>query len=174
METIASARETPFGDVELRFPFNRDLVEALKEEIPARHRRWDAEDKRWLVTDPHTQTAIDLLVARFPNAETPATYARPPSVTVVREKPRRRVITLPPPDVAPAASPPLEEGADQLLATIVCPKCHTPYQQPIRVSAVTSAKAAKQTITPEVVAVCPNCHTLAVVAFHPLATSASA
>jgi hypothetical protein len=174
METIASARETPFGDVELRFPFNRDLVEALKEEIPARHRRWDAEDKRWLVTDPYTQTAIDLLIARFPNAETPATYARPPSVTVVREKPRHRVIALPSPDVAPVASPPLEEGTDQLLATITCPKCHTPHTLPIAVSAVTSAKAAKQTITPELIAVCPSCSALAVVAFHPLPAGASA
>jgi hypothetical protein len=172
MKGGASATLTAFpGEVELLFPYRADLVDELKEQIPARHRRWDPDDKVWRVTDPHTQTAIGLLLAHFPHAETPATYARPPSVTVVREKPRRRVIALPPRDIAPVAPPPLEEGADQLVATITCPKCHT---LPIAVSAVTSAKAAKRAITPEVVAVCPSCNTLAVVAFHPLPASASA
>jgi hypothetical protein len=44
---VASARATPFGgEVELRFPYRPALVDDLKQEIPARFRRWDADEKR--------------------------------------------------------------------------------------------------------------------------------
>jgi hypothetical protein len=153
------------GELELRFPFDQDLVDELKLAVPARHRHWDKEAKVWRVAGAYAQAAIDILIEHHPTAEVPATYARS-KPTVIR-RPRREP-ALPVPYLEhPAAAP------CQLTATVTCPKCHHPYQQQIGVTAETSAKAAKHTITPELVSVCPSCNTLAVVAFHPLTAAAS-
>jgi hypothetical protein len=168
MAALASGRTVAAfgGAVVLRFPFNRELVDELKLAVPIRHRHWDKGEKVWRVAGAYAKAAIDALLDHHPRAEVPTTYAR--IVPVVKTRPSMPVMF-------PAAD--LEVSAptsSQISATVMCPKCRKPYEQSIRVSAVTSATAAKRAITPEVVAVCPSCNTLAVVAFHPLATSASA
>jgi hypothetical protein len=170
MTTLGTASTTAFpGEIELRFPYAADLVDALKEAIPLRHRRWDPDEKRWLITDPHTQTAINLLVAHFPNAEIPAGYARSAAVKVVSRTPRRKSIALLAHDPEHREFLPVLERADQLMAFITCPRCHIPYQQPIRVTAESSARAAKREITPEMISVCASCGNLLVLVFQPIA-----
>jgi hypothetical protein len=44
----ASARTIAFGELEIRIPYSeqtRLLVDDLKEQIPARFRRWDGEER---------------------------------------------------------------------------------------------------------------------------------
>src|SRR4051812_23617694 len=117
MSALASARETPFGEIEIRCPRSQELIDALKEEIPARYREWDGPGLRWLIREPYTTTAIGLLLARFPNATTPATYARPPRVTT-------KPLPIPPLAVVPRTVIDQTES-DVLTARVTCPKCAT-------------------------------------------------
>jgi len=107
--------------------------------------------------------AIDLLVARFPTAETPDSGTRGQLAATVVD--RSIVPELLPPfepalDGAPAALTPIQ-------VSIAYPRCHVAHERTIQVVAETSAKATKHAITPELVAVCPHCSCLAVVAFVP-------
>lgn len=172
MTPLAAARETAFaGEVELRFPFCRDLVDDLKTEIPARHRRWAAQEKLWYVTEPHITAAVDLLLDHFPAAMVPPAYARP--VRIVAPRPAPAVATD---EQVEALRPPLPPRTDDspILVSVTCPRCHTRHDQPIRVEAHSSAKAAEHAITPELVSVCPSCGALAVVAFLPALAAAQA
>jgi hypothetical protein len=162
--TRAIARASAFGgQVELRFPFSQRLVKRLKRDIPSQHRSWDREAKVWRVTEPYTNVAIDLLVARFPTAETPDTRVRHQLAAAIIG---RSIVPeiLPPPqpalDSAPTALAPIQ-------VNIPCPCCHVAHERTIQVVAETSAKATKHAITPELVSVCPHCSCLAVVAFFP-------
>ncbi len=66
---VAQARTRWDGSVEIEFPFNRSLVEALKAEIPSCHREWNPERKVWVVASPWARTAVGLLRTYFPDAE---------------------------------------------------------------------------------------------------------
>jgi hypothetical protein len=161
----ASARATAFGgEIELRFPFCQELVDALKE-LPVRSRKWDKADRVWRVQGVHAPTAIDLLLAHFPSAQVPGDAPRRrPSTPARTETPAPR-----PP--RPPASP--RSAADQaplapLLAVIACPRCHVRREQPIQVVAQSAEVVAKrETITPEFIAVCGNCTDLLVIGFVP-------
>jgi hypothetical protein len=173
--TPATATMTAFGEVELTFPFDADLVDDLKSEIPARFRAWDKDEKVWRVIGAYAPTAIDLLLEYFPSAEVPDDRPRRMSSSLARTErlpvPPRSPL---PPLIVETRSPDHQRPLDPLLAIIACPRCQARYTQPIRVVAASSMTVAKrETMAPELVAVCPNCTSLAVVAFYPAAAPAS-
>ena len=95
--------------------------------------------------------------------ETPDTRVRNQLAAAVVDRSIVRELLAPPQsalDGSPAALTPSR-------VSIPCPRCHVAHERTIQVVAETSAKAAKHAITPELIAVCPSCHTLTVVAFHP-------
>ena len=164
-----STRETAFGgEIELWIPFagGEELREALKDAIPKRFRTWDPDNKVWRVMGAYAPTAIDLLLEHFPAAEVPDDAPRRlPSTPARTEKPPAP-LPLPPLDVATSAND--QTSLDPLLAIVPCPTCGHRHEQPLRVVAETSLTVTKrESITPELVAVCPGCHTLAVVSFFP-------
>jgi hypothetical protein len=139
--SAASARMTAFGEVELVFPYREALVDDLKQEIPARFRRWDPDDKVWRVMGAYAPAAIDLLLEHFPRAEVPG--AAPWRIRErIRSSPARTEppspLPLPPIAVAPSPAPE-EPERDRLVASVRCPKCHQRHDQPIRVVVQTSA-----------------------------------
>src|SRR5215204_1764406 len=74
MSTIprkAQCRYTPFGEVRLTFPYCRPFIEQLKDAIPYRFRSYDHTSKAWTVSPEFADLAIELLLERFPDAETP-------------------------------------------------------------------------------------------------------
>jgi hypothetical protein len=159
---IASATLTPFGEVELTFPFNRELVDDLKTEIPKQHRSFDGETKAWRVMGMYRETAINLLLEHFPRAEVPNDQPRRrPALAARTEKPpATQRPPLPPLDVAPTAEPDDPER-DHLVACIRCPMCGKRHDQPVRVVASPSLAVAKQERPPaELIHVCPGCSTL--------------
>jgi hypothetical protein len=184
MSSLAAARETGFGEVELRFPFSRDLVDDLKTEIPARHRRYDPAERLWYVTEPHLTAAVALLIAYYPGAQVPEVYRRPAPVVVTdapwwddpaREQPPPPAIDAALAGLIPAPAPEADELAP-IVILVPCPKCHAPYEQTIRVVAESSGTVAKrETMAPELVSICPHpqCRTLAVVSFYPALAAAS-
>jgi hypothetical protein len=142
------------------------LVDALKSTIPGRYRRWDATEKVWRIRGAYADAAIDLLVAYYPNAELAEDRA-----AVVPERTEACRPPLPVPEVAPPADDQPER--DYLVASVRCPKCGQRHDQPIRVVAQSAVLVAKRdTITPELVSICPACNGLAVVAFVPAAVGA--
>lgn len=48
-QASASLTQTKNGDFELRTPYDRVLVSALKSQVPVSERRWDATQKIWLI-----------------------------------------------------------------------------------------------------------------------------
>src|SRR5829696_5213874 len=148
MSPVASARETGEGGaVELRFPFDRDLVDALKTEAPAFCRRWDANEKVSRVMSAYAETALDLLTAHFPNAELPEDRV---SVRQPRKAARQRTPQSVP-EIVPIAGDDATER-DALVASIHCPHCGTRRDRPMRVVTQAAATiACRETITPEVV-----------------------
>ncbi len=85
MSMIAQATTRWDGKVEIRFPFNRGLVGALKVHIPAHYREWNPELKVWIVASPWAPTAIGLLRSFFPDATTDRSrQAPPPDPTPIR------------------------------------------------------------------------------------------
>ena len=85
--TILAQAERLWDDrYELRFPFNRQLVESLKDRIPARHREWVPDRKVWIVDPSHAATAIDLLRLFYPDA----TISNPEHMTPPKQHRFRR------------------------------------------------------------------------------------
>jgi Zn ribbon nucleic-acid-binding protein len=167
---VASATTTAGGGVALQFPYREALVDELKEQIPPRFRRWDRDAKCWLVLGAYAPAAVHLLLEHFPRAAVPDDAPRRlPSSPARTEKP------FPvPPLVVEASTAPDDPARDRLVASVRCPTCHERHDQPVRVVAETSLTVAtRETITPELVSVCPACNTLAVVAFHPAAAQAA-
>ena len=163
----ASATETAFGELELAFPFCEALRGDLKTAIPARHRRWDPDDRVWRITGPSRETAVELLVAHFPGASIPDAYRRVAAVATEPPRPRPpRAVPPAPPDDGPAPVP--------ILAVIACPTCRARHDQPVRAVAQTAAAVAKHERPPaEMVWVCPSCNALVVVGFAPALAAAS-
>ena len=173
MSALASAQKTAFGDYELTFPFCRALVDDLKTEIPARYRTWDPDDRAWRILGAYAPAAIDVLLEYFPNAEVPSDHVRPARLVARSERPAG-LVSLLPLDGAIGPEPPRPE-LDHLVASVRCPTCHERHDQPIRVVVQTSATIAKhESITPELVSICPACNVLAVVAFFPAVAVARA
>ena len=171
MTALASAQKTAFGDYELTFPFCQALVDDLKTEIPARYRKWDPDDRVWRILGAYAPAAIDLLLEYFPNAEIPGDHVRPGRLMARTERP---AVAVPLPSLGAAINTePDRPELDHLTASVRCPKCRQRYDQPIRAIAEASLTVAKrETITPELISVCPSCNTLAVVAFFPAVAGA--
>ena len=55
--------------VELTFPYQPDLITAIKREFPAYSRTYDPDTRAWTVQEPHADRAIRLLLTFFPGAE---------------------------------------------------------------------------------------------------------
>lgn len=171
--TRARATLTAFGEVELTFPFSEDLRDALKSEIPHRFRTWDNEDRVWRVMGAYRETAIALLLEYFPRAETPDTQPRRIVSTPARsERLPAKASVVPLPPVAPLAIAGDDDPErDALAISVRCPRCGTRHDQPVCVVTQSAATVAmRETITPEFVSVCPDCSTLAVIAFVPSPT----
>lgn len=68
MNIVAQAQRRWDGRYELRFPYSRNLVEAIKADIPAAYREYEPDTKTWIVDGPYAGTAIQLLRSVFPDA----------------------------------------------------------------------------------------------------------
>jgi hypothetical protein len=167
MSAAASVRETAFGgEIELRFPFCQDLVDALKSAIPGRSRAWDKADRVWRVHGAHAATAIDLLLEHFPNAEVPGDRVRPGRLIAGTETPPA---SLPVPVVLPAPSAIVAETPPEFLTTILgCPTCSARLEQYVRVTVATGERIARTEAPPaEFAVVCSGCRGLLIVSFAP-------
>jgi hypothetical protein len=81
----AQCRYTPFGEALLTFPYCPTFIERLKQAVPFRYRTYDPPTKAWTVSPEFADLAIDLLLERFPDAETPR-RAHGASLPMTREK----------------------------------------------------------------------------------------
>ena len=64
----AQAERLSSGGMAFRFPYSADLIEALKAEVPARHRSYDPTSKAWAVTEPNlAEQALALAAWFFPD-----------------------------------------------------------------------------------------------------------
>jgi hypothetical protein len=170
----ARATTTAGGGVALQFPYREALVDELKEQIPARFRAWDPADKTWRIMGSYAPVAVALLLTHFPRAEVPADQPRRIVSTPARTETPLTIVPPLPPHV-PVSTEPDDPDRDTLTISVRCPKCHERHDQPVRVVAEASLTVAKRgTIPPELVAVCPQCSTLAVVAFFPAVAAAVA
>ncbi len=161
----ARATPTPFGEIALHFPFSAELVDDLKAEIPSRYRRWDGDEKRWLILGAYAPAAIDLLLEHFPGAAVPDDAPRRvPSTPARTKKPLPRPPAMLP--AIPAAadlSPP-----DPLTVTLACPRCHARLEQPVRITVQSGERVARTAAPPaEFVSVCPGCRSLLIVGVLP-------
>jgi hypothetical protein len=169
--TPASAARTPFGELSLTFPYAADLVDALKQEIPARFRRWEPDGKRWLVMGAYAAQALDLLLEHFPNAQVPDDQPRRITGTPARKARPPTPLTLLP-AISTSSSDPDEPDPDALIAAVRCPWCAERRELPVRPVVHTAEVVAKrELITPEMLSVCP-CGVTLIVAFYPDATPA--
>jgi hypothetical protein len=57
------------GTVAVAFPFDRDVVDELKHQIPAPYRAWDPESREWLISLGWAQVAIEILRSAFGHVE---------------------------------------------------------------------------------------------------------
>jgi hypothetical protein len=69
MTSYAHSRRTWGGSVQLNFPYNRELIDVLKAEIPANARSWDGLAKTWTVHPPHGQRAETLVRRYYPTMQ---------------------------------------------------------------------------------------------------------
>ena len=58
-------------------------------------------------------------------------------------------------------------SSDALLAAIACPSCQDRHAAPVRITAVSARQAARQSVPPQMIRVCPTCHALLVVTLYP-------
>jgi hypothetical protein len=72
MPRTARCRLSAFGEAVLTFPFNRALVNDLKDGIPYRYREYNPTTKEWTVQPEYLDYAISLLLQHFPDADVPA------------------------------------------------------------------------------------------------------
>jgi hypothetical protein len=158
----ASARTIAGGGVALQFPYREPLIDALREAVPPRFRRWNRDAKCWLVQGAYAPTAVNLLLEYFPRAETPNEQPRR-----IRSTPARTETSpaLPLPDVARADDAP---EPDALTISVRCPKCQHRHDQPVRVITQAATTVARhETIAPEFAFVCTSCTTLLIVSMAP-------
>jgi hypothetical protein len=57
------------SSVRLEFPFDRWLIDELKDQIPIHARTYDPAAKAWTITPTYASTAIRLMSAVFPDVE---------------------------------------------------------------------------------------------------------
>ncbi len=77
--TLPQATLKRDGSLELRFPFDRNLVEQLKVHVPAYGRTWDPLLKVWTVSPMWAATALGLLRTFFPDAKLTGDRQDPPT-----------------------------------------------------------------------------------------------
>jgi hypothetical protein len=163
---VVSARTTAFGELEIRTPYSdrtQLLIDDLKEQIPARFRRWDSEEKVWRILGAFAPTAVAVLLTYYPNAETPNDRPRRrppmPARTETPASPRPRPVPSAAADQAPQ---------DPLVAVIACPSCGARLAQPIRATVASSERIARSETPPaEFVLACPGCQRVLVIGFAP-------
>ncbi len=68
MSQKPAVTEHPDGSLTLAFPFNRGLVDELKNCIPSSFRRYLPDTKAWEVWGPVTEQARDLVLSYYPYA----------------------------------------------------------------------------------------------------------
>ena len=56
------------GVTALKTPFDEDFLESFKERIPRESRRWDSDEKLWLIDEKFEKAAI-LIACEFFNIE---------------------------------------------------------------------------------------------------------
>lgn len=109
MAVSPRARYLANGDLELHFPYDYLLVDALKTEFPSYARRYNPDDKTWTVSQPYVAHAESLLRWRFPEAR----IERPD--TDGRFRPEQPFAVL---HLLPTAPPELIDGAYRILARL--------------------------------------------------------
>jgi len=57
------------GSITLRFPYDADLVESLKAEIPSHARTYDPIVKAWTVSAAYSDVAARLMLETFPDVD---------------------------------------------------------------------------------------------------------
>lgn len=67
-EAAYARLETVQGSLALASSYSRELVDALKEQIPAEHRQWDKASRRWLVS-PHYGGTVAAVVRKHLGVE---------------------------------------------------------------------------------------------------------
>lgn len=96
MRIVTEATRRWDGRYELRFQYNRNLIEALKAEIPAAYREYEPDTKTWIIDGPYAVTAIQMLRTVFPDATINGreeTASQPPPMH--RSNPHARLYVLP-------------------------------------------------------------------------------
>lgn len=107
------------GAIAVSFPFNRDVVDELKHQIPAPYRAWDAEAKEWLISVGWAQAAIDILRSTFGHVDVEQfTSDRGKPEPIRRTDPLYTELHL-----LPSAPPELVQAAYRVLAKTMHPDC---------------------------------------------------
>lgn len=90
---IAQATRRWDNRYELRFPFNKLLVEKLKLHIPACYREYEPASKTWVIDAVYASTAIQLLRSVFPDARISEHQdADPPSPNLFQQSTPHKVL----------------------------------------------------------------------------------
>jgi len=87
------------GSVELVFPYDPDMVEAIKATVPFACRSYDPATHICKVSDPYTERAIDLFRVHFPHAllsdQRPGRQGTPPPPKPTQSAPHAVLHLLP-------------------------------------------------------------------------------
>lgn len=101
------------GSVSITFPFNREMVDALKTSIPAAHRSWDPARRGWTVRAMYANTAMRLLQSRFDVEIEDQRATTAPDTCACAQHPQCRVLF-----VQPDAPPEVIESSYRALARL--------------------------------------------------------
>ncbi len=92
---------------EVRFPFDRDVVEGIKQLVPAHSRRFDPDEKCWYVAPAFRDVVYELLADTFLEVETDSertsTYTPPTNTTPATSYTVLHLLPSAPVEVAEAA-----------------------------------------------------------------------
>jgi hypothetical protein len=103
------------GDVVLRFPFDRWLVEALKTNVPAYARTYDATSREWMISPTYTERAGELVASVFPDVQVIDFRGARSSAPPTRTTPATSYSVL---HLLPTAPPELVESAYRTLSRL--------------------------------------------------------
>ncbi len=69
MSTAFIKESSQEGWVKIITPYNQAFIDELKETIPSTYRRWDPEEKVWLVHEAYQETLLDILSNYFDDVQ---------------------------------------------------------------------------------------------------------
>lgn len=132
---VAEAYWVDRDEVELRFTYDADLVDALKQMIPAGARQYDPDERTWTVRAPYARYAVRLVRDYFPNLDEVDDWgaASPPPTP-----PSGRAASFAILHLLPSAPPALVEAAYRCLARL-----HHPDVAPEAEKATATATMAR-------------------------------